>query len=87
MTSPKFRLPWTSTPPGRSRPILEQWTFVPSNSGNDPAKGAYLQRGSEQVMLAHSSRLLADFLQTIRQIEDDFTRRCDRDRIKTPDYL
>jgi hypothetical protein len=83
MTSPKLRPSWTYAPLGRRRPALEQWIFVPSDSGTDPTKGAYLQRGSERVLLAHCSRLVADFFQTIRQIEDDFARRSDCDR--TPD--
>jgi hypothetical protein len=80
MTSPKLRPSWTYAPLGRRRPALDQWIFIPSHGGTDPTKDAYLQRGSERVPLAHCSRLVADFFQTIRQIEDDFARRSDCDR-------
>jgi hypothetical protein len=80
MTSPKLRPSWTYAPLGRRRPALEQWIFVPSNSGANSMKDAYLQRGTERVLLAHCSRLVADFFSTIRQIEDDFARRSDFDR-------
>jgi hypothetical protein len=87
MISPKLRLSWTSALPGRNSPALEQWIFVPAvagpdreDSAPDRADSGYLQRGSEQVPLPHCSRLLTDFLRTIRQIEDDFAQRCDFDQ-------
>ncbi|MFI6443889.1 hypothetical protein [Kitasatospora sp. NPDC050543] len=53
------------------------WLFVPDrrNPAGDVRTG-YLSGNGERVVLQHCSRLLADFLRTIRQIEEDFTARC-----------
>jgi hypothetical protein len=52
---------------------LGRWLFVPDrrNPAGDVRCG-YLARNGERVVLWHCSRLLADFLRTIRQLEEGF---------------
>ncbi|GAA1233439.1 hypothetical protein GCM10009665_24650 [Kitasatospora nipponensis] len=55
---------------------IGNWLFVPDrrNAAGDVRTG-YLSRNGERVVLAHTSRLLADFLRRIRQLESDFAAR------------
>ncbi|MDH6107806.1 hypothetical protein P3T36_006418 [Kitasatospora sp. MAP12-15] len=54
-----------------------KWLFVPDrrNAAGDVRTG-YLTCNGERVVLAHCSRLLADLLRTIRQLEQDFAAQC-----------
>lgn len=56
---------------------LGKWLFVPDrrNPAGDVRTG-YLSCNGERVVLRHCSRHLADFLRTIRQLEEDFASRC-----------
>ncbi|PYC68025.1 hypothetical protein C7C46_29665 [Streptomyces tateyamensis] len=55
---------------------LGTWLFVPDrrNAAGDVHTG-YLSRNGERVVLAHTSRLLADFMRKVRQLESDFAAR------------
>ncbi|MFD5611358.1 hypothetical protein [Kitasatospora sp. NPDC127060] len=70
-------LPCTSSPPVRE-PVasLGAWLFVPDrrNAVGDVTTG-YLSRNGERVVLAHTSRPLADFVRKISQLESDFAAR------------
>lgn len=61
---------------------LGKWLFVPDrrNFAGDVRVG-YLSCNGERVVLQHCSRLLADFLRTIRQLEEDFAARCGADPV------
>ncbi|MFI6843990.1 hypothetical protein OG535_31745 [Kitasatospora sp. NBC_00085] len=52
------------------------WLFVPDrpNVVGDLRIG-YLSRNGERVVLKNCSRILAEFVRTIRQLEDDFVAR------------
>lgn len=52
------------------------------NAAGDVNVG-YLSRNGERVVLKHCSRLLADFVRTIRQLEGDFTARCGSRQVET----
>ncbi|GAB2693713.1 hypothetical protein GCM10010442_09190 [Kitasatospora kifunensis] len=54
-----------------------KWLFVPDrrNAAGDVLRTGYLSCNGERVVLRHCSRLLADFLRTIRQIEENFAAR------------
>lgn len=55
---------------------LGTWLFVPDrrNVVGDVSTG-YLSRNGERVVLAHTSRPLADLVRKISQLESDFTAR------------
>lgn len=55
---------------------LGNWLFVPDrhNAVGDVATG-YLARNGERVTLSYTSRALADFERTIRQLQSDFAAR------------
>lgn len=68
-----------ASPPSQHDPVtsLGKWLFVPDrrNIAGDVRVG-YLSCNGERVVLQHCSRLLADFVRTIRQLEEDFAARC-----------
>ena len=69
-------------PPASGRlPVctLGKWVFVPEPAdAQDDVRVAFLHsNGSgERVTLRHCSRLLADFVRAIRQLESEFVTRC-----------
>lgn len=69
--------PNTLPPPDRD-PVCNagKWLFVPDrrNAAGDVRTG-YLSCNGERVVLRHCSRLLAEFLRTLRQIEENFAAR------------
>ncbi|MFF0434853.1 hypothetical protein ACFYU9_21775 [Streptomyces sp. NPDC004327] len=49
------------------------WLFVPDRrDATGEMRSGYLSRDGERVVLRHTSRLLADFLLRIRQLEEGF---------------
>ncbi|MGW2370920.1 MULTISPECIES: hypothetical protein [Kitasatospora] len=75
MTSPC--LPYAPPPTVReSIAPLGAWLFVPDrrNAVGDVSTG-YLLRNGERVVLAHTSRPLADLVRKIGQLESDFAAR------------
>ncbi|MFB7665011.1 hypothetical protein ACFC1R_13815 [Kitasatospora sp. NPDC056138] len=74
-----------ASPPSQHDPVasLGKWLFVPDrrNFAGDVRTG-YLSCNGERVVLQHCSRLLADFVRTIRQLEEDFAARCGVDSVK-----
>jgi hypothetical protein len=70
-------LPHASPAPGREPVVpLGTWLFVPDrrNAVGDVSTG-YLSRNGERVVLAHTSRPLAELVRRIRQVEIDFATR------------
>ncbi|MFE0462617.1 hypothetical protein ACFW1A_25510 [Kitasatospora sp. NPDC058965] len=69
--------PNAPSPPARE-PVttVGGWLFVPDrrNPAGDVHTG-YLACNGRRVVLRHTSRLLADFLRQIRQLEGEFTAR------------
>jgi hypothetical protein len=69
--------PYAQSPPDRE-PVttVGSWLFVPDrrNHAGDVRIG-YLARNGQRVVLRHTSRLLADFMRKIRQLEGDYTAR------------
>lgn len=63
---------------------LGEWFFVPDrrNPAGDVRIG-YLSCNGERVVLHHCSSYLADFLRTLRQLEEDFARRCGAEPVPT----
>jgi hypothetical protein len=69
---------WQNLPPADREPVCSvgSWLFVPDrrNAAGDVQCG-YLARNGERVVLAHCSRLLADFLRTIRHLQESHAQR------------
>ncbi|MEZ0092385.1 hypothetical protein [Streptacidiphilus sp. EB129] len=60
---------------------LGKWLFVPDRRNTlGHVRVGYLAHGSELIALPYSSGILFDFVQAIRQIEANFTERCDGGR-------
>lgn len=67
--------------PHASQPLrptarLGRWLFVPDQEDAEgEVRVGHLSCRGEQVLLPHSSSLLADFAHRIQQLEDDFALR------------